>query len=137
VTRGRRTFAARGTPGRTFGALAATLTVVAVVSTTPTLGCVGDDDVGTLLGGRNEFETFVARVEGRGALGRHDRQHLDALHVLLDVGAVDVAHHGAARYQRGVEDTLRELGASGAPRRDVALQTGYFDVNAPRHRAPI
>jgi hypothetical protein len=110
---------------------------VAVVSAAPTLGGVRHDDVRTLLGCGNEFQTFVTRVDGRGGLGRHDGQHFDALHVLLDVGSVDVAHHGAARHQRGIENALGKLGAGGAPRRDIALETGYFDVNAPRHRVPI
>jgi hypothetical protein len=49
-----------------------------------------------LLGRGDELEAFVTRVEGGGGLGRHDRQHLYPLHVLLNVGAIDVANNGSA-----------------------------------------
>jgi hypothetical protein len=56
------------------------------------LGGVGDDDVRTLLCGRNQFKSLVTWIERGGGLGRHDRQNLNAFHVLLNVGAVDVAY---------------------------------------------
>jgi hypothetical protein len=65
---------------------------LAITTRTPALGGVGDDDVRTLFRGRNQFESFVTRIKRGGGLRRHDREHLDALHVLFDVGAIDVAH---------------------------------------------
>jgi hypothetical protein len=110
---------------------------VAITTRTSAFGGVGDDDVWTLLCGRNQLKSLVTRIERGGGLGRHDGQDFDALHVLLNVGAIYVTHDGAAIDKRGVQDTLRQLRAGGTPRRNVTIQTGYFDVNTPRHRAPI
>jgi hypothetical protein len=110
---------------------------VTVTTCAPALGGVGDDDVWALLRARNEFESLVTWIERGGGLGRHDGEHFNAFHVLLNVGAIDVAHDGTAVDERDVQDTLGQLGAGGTPRRNVAIQTGYFDVNTPRHRVPI
>jgi hypothetical protein len=69
---------------------------LAVATGSTAFGGVGDNDVGTLLGRRDELETFVARIQGRGGLGRHDREDFDSLHVLLNVGTIDVADDGSA-----------------------------------------
>jgi hypothetical protein len=106
---------------------------LAVATRATALGSVCHDDVGTLLDGGNEFQALVARIEGGGGLGRHDRQDLNPLHVLLDVGAIDVADHRAAVDQRDVQHALWQLGTGRAPRGNVAIEAGYFDVNAPRH----
>jgi hypothetical protein len=110
---------------------------VAVATCASALRGVGDDDVGTLLRARNEFKSLVTRIERGGGLGRHDGEHLDAFHVLLNVGAIDVAHDRSTVDECDVQDTLGQLRAGGPPRRYVTIQTGYFDVNTPRHRVPI
>ncbi len=101
------------------------------------LGRVGDDDVGTFADFRNEFESFVAWVKWGGALRRHYRKDLDTLHVLLDVRPIDVADHWPAGNERRLQDALGKLGSRRAPRCQVAIQTGYFDLNASRHRVLI
>jgi len=65
--------------------------------TTATLRRVGHHHVGTLFRVRNEFNALVARIDGRGSLGRHDRKYFNTFHVLLDISAIDVTDHGAAR----------------------------------------
>jgi hypothetical protein len=75
---------------------ALTFVTLPVATGSPSLGSVRDDDVGTWLGRGDELEAFVARIQGGGGLGRHDRQNLDPLHVLFNVGAIDVAHDGSA-----------------------------------------
>jgi hypothetical protein len=69
---------------------------LSVATGSTSLGRVRDYDVGALLGRGDELEAFVTRVEGRGGLGRHDRKHLYTFHVLLNVGAIDVANDGSA-----------------------------------------
>jgi hypothetical protein len=44
----------------------------------------------------NEFEAFVLRIEWGSSLGGHNREDLDTLHVLLNIGAVDVADYRSA-----------------------------------------
>jgi hypothetical protein len=70
--------------------------LLTVTSRAATLRGVRDHDVGPLLHFRNEFEAFVSRIEWGSRLGSHDRKNLDALHVLLNIGAIDVADHRAA-----------------------------------------
>jgi hypothetical protein len=79
---------------------------VTIATGTTALGGVRDNDVWTLLGGRNQFESLVTRVKGRSGLGRHDRQDLDAFHVLLDVSAIDIAHDRTTVDERDVQDAL-------------------------------
>jgi hypothetical protein len=69
---------------------------VAIAACTSTFGGVGDDDVWTLFRGGNQFKSLVTWIKRRGGLGRHDRKHFNALHVLLDIGAVDVTHDGTS-----------------------------------------
>ena len=109
--------------------------VVAVAPRAATLGRVGHHDVGPGLGYRDQLESFVTRVERRRGLGGHDRKDLDALHVLLDVGAIDGAHDGAARARATPWRT--PLGSFAPAARQVAtspFETGDFDLNASRHR---
>ena len=80
---------------------------------TTTLGRVGDDDVRALLRLRNQFEALVARIERRRGLRRSHREDFNALHVLLDVGAVDIADHGSTGTARPPE---HPWGASRPPR---------------------
>jgi hypothetical protein len=64
---------------------------------TTALRRVGDHHVRTLLGGRNKFNALVAWVEWRSGLGCHHREDLNALHILFDVSAIDVADDRPAR----------------------------------------
>jgi hypothetical protein len=98
---------------------------------------VRDYHVGSLLHFRNHFEPLVLWIEGGSGLRGHDRENLDALHVLLNIGAVHVADDRAAGDERRLKDALGKLRARGTPRREVATQTSNFDLNASRHRALI
>jgi hypothetical protein len=101
------------------------------------LGSVGDDDVGTFADYRNEFESFVAWIKWGRGLRCHHGKDLDALHVLLDVRTIDVADYWPARNERRLQDALGKLCSRRAPRCQLAIQTGYFDLNASRHRVLI
>ena len=96
-----------------------------------------DDDVRARLGNWDQFDSLVTRVQRGRGLRRHNREHFHALHVLLDVRAIDVADYRTTGHEVGIQNTLGQLGAGRAPRSDVALQTGDFDLNATRHRFPI
>jgi hypothetical protein len=93
-----RAFGRRRAARRALRAVTSALTFVtlAVATGATAFGGVGDNDVGTLLGRGDELEAFVARIQGGGGLGRHDRKDLDSLHVLLNVGTIDVADDGSA-----------------------------------------
>jgi hypothetical protein len=108
-----------------------------VTSRAATLGRVGHHDVGTSFGVWNEFYTLVSRIEGRGCLGGQDREDLDTLHVLLDIGAVDGPNDRSTWHEGRVEDALGQLGPCGAPRGLFAVQASDFDLNATRHRVLI
>ena len=128
------------TTGGALGAVTAAFAVSSLAVTAraaPSLGRVGHDHVRAGLDGRNEFDAFVAGVEGRRGLGRHHREDLDALHHLFDIGPIHVAHDRASGHQGCAEHSLREFCARGAPRCDVALQASDFDLNSARHRFPI
>jgi hypothetical protein len=101
---------------------------------TTALRRVGDYNVRTLLGGGDKFDALVAWVERRSGLGRHHREDLDALHVLFDVSAIDVADNRPARNQRGTEHALGQFRACCAPRGHFTVQAGDLDLNATRHR---
>ena len=110
---------------------------VTVASRSPALGCVGHHDVGYGLGTGKQFDAFPTRVKGRRRLGGHHGDHLEALHVLLDIGPVDTSDDRATRHEVDVQHPLGHLRAGGAPRGDLTLQTSNFDLDATRHRATI
>jgi hypothetical protein len=124
--------------GRSFGAWSsAGVAEFAVASWTSALRGVRDDDIGALLWFGDELETLVLGIDRGGRLGGRDREHFNALHVLLNVSAIDVPDHRSAGHERCLKNALGQFGAGGAPRGNVTIQTGYFDLNASRHRALI
>jgi hypothetical protein len=76
----------------------------------------------------------VVRIQRRGRLWRHHREHFHALHVLLNVRTIDVSDYRAARHQRGIEHTFGQFRSGGTPRGYFAGKAGDFDLNTTRHR---
>ncbi len=82
------------------------VSLLAVTPSAPTFGGVRDDDVGALFRLGNEFEAFVSGIERGGGLGRHDGEDFNTFHVLLDVGAIDVANDWPTGDERRLKDAL-------------------------------
>jgi hypothetical protein len=82
------------------------VSLLAVTPSAPTFRGVRDDDVGALFRLGNEFEAFVSGIERGGGLGRHDGEDFNTFHVLLDVGAIDVANDWPTGDERRLKDAL-------------------------------
>jgi hypothetical protein len=111
-----------------------TVALFSITTRSTTFARVRHHDVGTFLRLLNEFEALVARIDGRRRLGSGHREHFNTLHVLLNVGAIDVTYLGSTGNERDRQDTLGKLGARGAPRGEIAVHTRNFDLNTSRHR---
>jgi hypothetical protein len=74
--------------------------MLTVASRATALCRVRDHNIRTLLRFSDEFETFVLRINGRSGLRWRDREHFDALHVLLDVCSIDIADDRSTRNER-------------------------------------
>jgi hypothetical protein len=111
--------------------------MIVVSSGTSSFAGVGHDDVGSLFCFGDEFYAFVLGIKWGSSLRRSDGENFDPLHVLLDVGAIDVANNRSTRDERRLEYALGQLRAGGTPRGKITIQARYFNLNASRHRALI